>query len=77
MKAAAAWAIRIQHESGPTLAGVYFFGTPRWFSDGCRSALFRTRREAREAMASRFCDAFSRQTYAPRVVRVRIHLEVL
>lgn len=67
-----AWAIAI--DSG--FAGFFFFGAKLspWH-DGIRTAVFRTRKEARAALHQRFpVGSYAHDAYKPRVVRVVVSI---
>ena len=67
-----AWAVELLPRSerdGASLAGRYYFGRPSPWMEGCVSALFKTRREAK---AHQPHGLYSRRT---RIVRVTLTLE--
>lgn len=73
-----AWAIRLNYLDRPdALAGVYFFTIGRDippFLDGIRTALFRTREDARARCRKMHTGSLSRR---PEVVKVRVVVEVV
>lgn len=72
MKEFTAWAIDTQSTEGHGLLGRYFFAhniPPS--AEGCKTALFKTRREAREARKRVFND-YTPSTWRPKVIKVRV-----
>jgi hypothetical protein len=70
-----AWAIRLGRLDRPQdLAGVYFFarGPQEDFQDGNRTAVFRTREQARARCRKMYHDGLGKR---PQVVRVRITIQ--
>lgn len=75
MKEFTAWAIDTQSPEGHGLLGRYFFAhniPPS--AEGCVTALWTTRREAREALHTAFGWTGS---WKPRVIKVKVFIEKL